>query len=323
MKKTLVSIIIPVFGRIEFFKLTLESIKMQTYSNWECIIVDDGSEKEELEIIKALISQDSRISLLLRPEHKRKGANACRNIGIERAKGDFLVFLDSDDVLASFCLEDRLKTIEKFPSRDFYVFNMAYLNNPDVLVNKYHNSKQENYLAQFLSNSPAWPITSLLVSNNVKVTFDEGLKRFQDVDYSIKLILGRLQYHLFKDITPDCYYRVTEDSLSRVNNKGFIKKVVKSYCRLLNNVFKYGDNFLTKDELRKSVKRGYIDVFKTFILPHKKWMLFLSMLRVSFKFNILDFYSYYNLLMIMIYQSIGVQNVKGIGYHRISKIIRN
>ena len=108
----LVSVIIPSFNSSKFIGETIESIIHQSHSNWELIIIDDGSEDNTVKIIQEFISNESRIKLIERYRDP-KGAPTCRNIGIENSHGDYLIFHDSDDILASWCLESRLNYFKK------------------------------------------------------------------------------------------------------------------------------------------------------------------------------------------------------------------
>ncbi|RAJ16980.1 glycosyltransferase family 2 protein [Olleya aquimaris] len=109
MFNPLVSIIIPSFNRGHIIPETLDSILAQDYSNWECIIVDDGSTDNTAQIVNAYCKKDTRFKFLDRPKHKPKGANACRNYGFELCNGEYIQFLDSDDLLSKNKLSSQLK----------------------------------------------------------------------------------------------------------------------------------------------------------------------------------------------------------------------
>lgn len=109
MKKPLVSIIVPTYNRAHLIVESLESILAQTYKYWECIIVDDGSRDDTLELVNTYLEKDSRFNLYCRPDSRKKGASSCRNIGLERANGKFIQFLDSDDLMMKNKLEEQLE----------------------------------------------------------------------------------------------------------------------------------------------------------------------------------------------------------------------
>jgi glycosyltransferase involved in cell wall biosynthesis len=92
------SIIVPIYRSGKFLPWTLESILVQTFQDWEAILVDDGSGQAELtEIIEAAALADSRIRAA--PMSANGGVSAARNHGLKEAKGDYFIFLDSDDLL--------------------------------------------------------------------------------------------------------------------------------------------------------------------------------------------------------------------------------
>ncbi|OEK08848.1 hypothetical protein A8C32_00805 [Flavivirga aquatica] len=95
----MISIIIPIYNREHLIEETLQSIIDQTNTNWECIIVDDGSTDNTIEVTKRIIKNDTRFKLLKRPSHIIKGPSACRNLAITKVKGSYIQFFDSDDVM--------------------------------------------------------------------------------------------------------------------------------------------------------------------------------------------------------------------------------
>lgn len=107
----MISIIIPVFNREHLIVETINSITAQTYQKWECIIIDDGSFDNTIEVINDLIKEDSRFRLLVRPNKIIKGPSSCRNYAFERANGIFVQFFDSDDIMHPKHLELKMKTI--------------------------------------------------------------------------------------------------------------------------------------------------------------------------------------------------------------------
>ena len=105
---TKVSIITPLFNRAHVLQETADSVFNQSYTDWEWIVVDDGSTDLGPHMVKHWASQDNRIQFHLR-NREPKGACTCRNTGANKSKGEFLIFLDSDDLLAPLCLENRVK----------------------------------------------------------------------------------------------------------------------------------------------------------------------------------------------------------------------
>lgn len=92
----LISVIIPVYNAENFIRRCVDSVLGQTYSKWELIPVDDGSTDSSLRILKEYEARDSRIKVI---HQENAGPGLARNKGIENASGDYVVFIDSDDVI--------------------------------------------------------------------------------------------------------------------------------------------------------------------------------------------------------------------------------
>lgn len=97
--KTEVSIIMATYNRAHFIEETLDSIIKQTFTNWECLIIDDGSSDNTKEILAPYLERDPRFKLIPRTSKHLKGLPGCRNQGLELAKGDYVIFFDDDDIV--------------------------------------------------------------------------------------------------------------------------------------------------------------------------------------------------------------------------------
>jgi teichuronic acid biosynthesis glycosyltransferase TuaG len=107
----LVSIITPSFNSAKFIAETIQSVKHQTYQNWEMIIVDDCSSDETESVVLSIIQNDNRIQF-----HKlsqNSGPAVARNTGIEKASGDYMTFIDADDIWFPTFIENNIKTIQE------------------------------------------------------------------------------------------------------------------------------------------------------------------------------------------------------------------
>jgi teichuronic acid biosynthesis glycosyltransferase TuaG len=107
----LVSIITPAYNSAKFIAETIQSVQNQTYQNWEMIIVDDASSDETEAIVLLFLKKDSRIQF-----HKlaqNSGPAVARNIGIEKANGDYLTFIDADDIWFPTFIENNIHTIQE------------------------------------------------------------------------------------------------------------------------------------------------------------------------------------------------------------------
>lgn len=110
IKKNMVSIITPAYNASKFISQTIESVIKQRYTNWEMIIIDDGSKDNTVEILEEYSKKDKRIKYFLQ---KNAGSGAARNNGIRRAEGNFICLLDADDTWNEDFLEEQIKLIKE------------------------------------------------------------------------------------------------------------------------------------------------------------------------------------------------------------------
>ena len=111
MNKPTVSIILPNRNYSDFIADAINSVKAQTLTDWECIIIDDASTDNSVKIIKELTKFDKRFRLIVNPESV--GISATRNIGLEMATGEYIAFLDSDDCYMEHFLEMMVELSRK------------------------------------------------------------------------------------------------------------------------------------------------------------------------------------------------------------------
>lgn len=104
----LVSIIIPIYNVSAYLSACLDSVLAQTYSHWEAILINDGSTDNSAEIAQSYVSKDTRFRLYTQ---ENKGLSAARNHGLDKAMGEYIYFLDSDDMLLPDFLETLLRHI--------------------------------------------------------------------------------------------------------------------------------------------------------------------------------------------------------------------
>ena len=149
-----ISIIVPCFNGELFIKNTINSIKNQTFTEWECVIIDDGSKDNSKQIINDEIIDDDRFHFV---SQENKGLSSTRNYGINLAKGEYLFFLDSDDSLPDKALSDLFHVIESNKNIDI------------VIGQTLCTYGQEFKPVDFLSNE--WPKNELL--HNVEASFIE------------------------------------------------------------------------------------------------------------------------------------------------------
>ncbi|MFS4483044.1 glycosyltransferase family 2 protein [Hyunsoonleella sp. 2307UL5-6] len=132
----MVSIIIPTYNRAHVIEETIDSIKAQTYTDWECIIVDDGSTDNTFEYLGILLKDDDKFQIFERPKTITKGPSACRNFAFSKVKGDYIQFFDSDDIMHPEHLKLKMDAIKQ---KDLVVCKLSTFSgdfNADFFLNE-------------------------------------------------------------------------------------------------------------------------------------------------------------------------------------------
>ena len=106
-----ISIIIPVYNAGKYLNDTLESVKRQTFSDWECICINDGSTDKSMDVINNFIANDKRFKLI---DQANQGVSVSRNNGLNAATGKYIAFLDQDDLMPPMALENLFVLAEKY-----------------------------------------------------------------------------------------------------------------------------------------------------------------------------------------------------------------
>jgi glycosyltransferase involved in cell wall biosynthesis len=207
-----VSVITPTKNRLSLLCETIDSVQAQTFGDWEHLIVDDGSDDGTSEEVARHAAADPRIRYIPRVSD-HAGANVCRNIGIRESRGDLIVFLDSDDLLAPGCLRQRVEVLDRNRDLDFAVFpSWVFTAAADEKGQWFIPPMLGSDLDLFLYLEHPWPITGPIWRRAAleKIgSLSEDLLSWQDVDLNVRALTGRLKYLRFD--TPDHHIRWTSD----------------------------------------------------------------------------------------------------------------
>ena len=215
MTNNLVSIIIPTYNRAHLIGETLDSVLAQTYTHWECIVVDDGSTDTTDRVVEQYVKKDRRFQYHHRPKDRKKGPCACRNYGFEFSKGEFIKWFDSDDIMYSELLEKQVGTFEE--AIDCSVCKVAYYDfeKNETLKENSINSNQliEDYLVGRVTLYVSGPLWRKRFLNNRKELFDENLFNLDDWDFNLRMLYKNPNIAFIDK--PLIKYRVHENSLSK------------------------------------------------------------------------------------------------------------
>src|SRR5688500_7922397 len=111
----LVSVVVPTYNYARFIGETFDSLRAQTYADWECVVVDDGSTDDTVEVVARWRERDPRIRYLRQPNQRQAAA---KNTGLKEARGRYIQFLDADDLVEPRKLERQVEFLEATPSAD-------------------------------------------------------------------------------------------------------------------------------------------------------------------------------------------------------------
>lgn len=267
MEKGLVSVIIPNYNSEAYLREMIEDMLNQTYKNWELIFVDDKSSDSSPLIISEYARQDKRIKLLRRNDGD-KGACQRRNQGLGEARGEFIIFLDSDDRIPPYSLESRIKEMESNPDVDFIVSPaISFSKKPfDIqtlaLGMPWFNDDLSMFLKRFRLPFAVW--TNSYRSSflkNKEIRWDERLSSMQDSDFNIQCILAGAKYRYSKDQRPAYYWRTG-------GNPASITKGIKSNKELDSQLYFYRKQYdlFKNTKYKKDVDRFGLTLLNRFAL---------------------------------------------------------
>ena len=208
-KETLVSIVMPAYNCEKYVVEAINSVLAQTYRKWELLVLDDGSKDNTLHIIEEFSQKDSRIKAL--PNRKNIGVSATRNRGIELASGDWIAFLDSDDMWESEKLEKQFKIVEK-EAAEFLFTGSSYINEEGEPY-KGIFEVPEKITYKKLRNQNVISCSSVLVRKK----YFEHIKMEKDEmheDYAVWLRILKLGITAFGVNEPLLIYRISRNSKS-------------------------------------------------------------------------------------------------------------
>lgn len=193
-----ISIIIPVYNRPKLVAECLDSVLAQTNPNWECVVVDDGSTDNTWEVLEGYATKDERVRIFKR-DREPKGASTCRNIGVDKSTGSFLMFLDSDDLLSPEGLNIIHASLCKYPDYDALIFPTGvfkkHIGDTELLWNKLETPIDD--LARFLRQDMPWDISGPIWNMKRQKKgrwFNEEAESFQDWEMHINKLLKEISY---------------------------------------------------------------------------------------------------------------------------------
>jgi glycosyltransferase involved in cell wall biosynthesis len=229
----LVSIIVPSYNYGQFIYQMLESVLAQTYHNWECIIVDDGSTDDTREIVLRLAAADGRIRYI---RQKNQGQPAALNTGLRNFAGEYLQILDADDLLENRKLERQIEYLQSHPEVDIVYGDARYFTEQNTHERLYSMwggnqpwmpelSGAGVQVLQHLVRANIMPVNTPLIQRRTVETvgpFDETLAPLHDWDYWLRCAANGNLFDYFKAEGTMALVRIHSASMSKNQRRMYL-----------------------------------------------------------------------------------------------------
>lgn len=232
------SVIVPVFNAERTLNRCLDSIMQQTYTNWELLLIDDGSSDNSFSICSDYSKRDIRIRVF---RQENGGPSSARNIGLEQAMGEWICFVDSDDFISKDYLKEMDCVIRQWQELEiiFLGFHKLGLNGEiiDTVIPE-DNGYKGVELAAYLSKQGVFGFTWIKIFRKDKIRdirFHEDLNLFEDEVFTCEVMQQCRETFVLRKALYN--YVCSEESLMR--------KIYEDYCRKCDEVYLAWKKLLT------------------------------------------------------------------------------
>ncbi|MFV0222428.1 glycosyltransferase family 2 protein [Empedobacter falsenii] len=214
MQQPLISVIVPCYNQAQYMDECLQSVLDQTYHNWECIMVNDGSPDHTEEVALQWTEKDSRFIYL---KKENGGLSSARNAGIEVAKGEWILPLDCDDKIGNQYLELAQKEFDKgytiiYCEAEFFGDKDGKWELPEFTI-------QEFAIQNLIFCSAFYKLETWKKNRG----YDENLKYgYEDWEFWIRILIESLKVHKLNSV--NFYYRIKNNSMTTTFHKELMKK---------------------------------------------------------------------------------------------------
>lgn len=281
MKPT-ISIIMPVYNTGTILNKTVESIRNQTFTDFELIIIDDGSKKETAKLCDSFSEQDTRIRVI----HKENGGTcAARNLGIDEAKGEYITFCDHDDVYSSTILEEEMCLINHAKKYEMAIVGAIHISD-DGKELKYGKKISladkhdvENNTARVLKSGILGTVWNILYRKDLigETRFDENLKKgHEDIIFNIAIYQKTTSLIASSEIL---YYHYIRKSMS--TSAGFHEETIDALKIANDKVFE-----ICNRNVNKLNKYDYVELQGEYVRTYTTYLVHLNKSFSEFKKNL-------------------------------------
>jgi teichuronic acid biosynthesis glycosyltransferase TuaG len=247
VSEPLISIVMPAYNAERYLKEAMDSVLKQTYSNWELILIDDGSSDNTVEVATKVAANDSRIKFYINPENL--GVSNTRNKGISLANGEWIAFLDSDDIWKEKKLEKQLN-FSKEKKSDFTYSGVCYISENGTpykglfevpLITSYQELLKQNVIT----------CSSVLIKKNLLETVEMERDDMHE-DYAVWLRILKTGINAHGLNEPLLIYRISSTSKSgkKINSFKMTYKVFRFIELNSANALFYTSSHLLKSYIK-------------------------------------------------------------------------
>lgn len=260
MSDSLVSIIIPVYQKVQYIEKCIHSLINQNYKNIEILLIDDGSTDGSEVICDKLAEEYNFIRTI---HQNNRGVSSARNKGIKNATGEYILFLDCDDFIENDILYRLIKLIEETKT-DICIFDFIYFNEKrhDIITTSFKSdiySKRD--IVEYF-----WAIFEKRISHNVgnkiykskiikdnNILFNEEYSIFEDILFFLEYLnnVNKIYY-----LNEPLYYYYSHDSGSL--RTSYKKKFFKAHIDVYNQIEKFLNNNLKFDQYSEKFYKNYM-----------------------------------------------------------------
>lgn len=225
-----VSIIMPAYNTAPYVGQAIRSALAQTFTDFELIVVDDGSKDETAEVVAAVGREDRRVRLV---RQANRGLAGARNTALRAARGELFALLDSDDVWEADFLAAQVAILDARPDVDIVTGNGWYLDGPrhGQLARPYPDPRRDPELASIIGDE--WSVFIMSVVRRRVYTaigpFDEDMRSNEDYDFWLRAAIAGFTFA--RNDRPLGHYRIRADSLS-ASNVRMLRGILHVYTKL-------------------------------------------------------------------------------------------
>lgn len=300
-----VSIIIPTFNRAHLILQTLESIKKQTHTDWECLIIDDGSTDDTQKVLQDYMADDPRFRYHLRPQTLKKGPNSCRNYGFSLSKGQYVKWFDSDDILLPEALARQVSLFDE--KTDAVVSKLQLFDFEKEKIIRESEIRSQKTIEDYFTGKIAFYISGALWRKEFLMRqplwFDEEISNLDDWDFNLRMLYGNPA--IVYDENVIIRYRIHPESLSQEINKLNFDEIVseikarEKHLHLLKK-----QRYVAISAVKKYTKDRYKNILRASLLQKSRYTGYFLQILLKKQLGLSDFggmiktiagYSFYKL----------------------------